>query len=238
VRRIQAAFLAVLAVELTAVVSTAQPPDDAASSSVAQEQQSNTDQPPIDNRSDPSSSASTAESEPGRLAPPEDTGHQLPHVTSAEHTQEVWYGWQNVLSDVASVGLIAASGSSSAAPLAYVGLLGYIGGSPVIHAVNGSGQKSAISVGLRLGLPLVGGLMAYAITSSHSQSSEDNDLGNALEIAGGVAAGAIVAMVIDDIFVARKTKPITVDGHLPRNRWHLSPIVSKDIRGISIGLEL
>ena len=107
----------------------------------------------------------------------------------------------------------------------------------MIHAAHGNGEKSLLSGALRLGLPLLGGLTAAAVTPSHPDD-EGNDMGYVLAIAGGAIAGAIVAMAIDDFAIARYTTKVSKANGEARRFWQLSPIVSKDIRGVSLALSL
>ena len=140
------------------------------------------------------------------------------------------------MSDAMSVALIAQGGSSNSSALAYVGVAGYVAGSPVIHAAHGSITKPFVSLGLRLGLPALGGL-SVALLTKPQPDDEGNDIGYALGIAGGVVVGALAAALIDDIAVARKVTKVTAAA-AAKPRLYLSPIITKDVRGVSLGLSM
>ena len=155
---------------------------------------------------------------------------------TVEKTQ--WYGWQNLLSDVTSSVLFAQNGSShGVAPLQYIGIAGYVAGSPLIHGANGCWNNALLSAALRLGLPTLGGLTGMALTKPDSQS-DDSDISRALAIGGGIIVGALAAMLVDDIFVARKTTQVPRTAAITRPALRLSPIISRDVRGISLALSL
>ena len=114
------------------------------------------------------------------------------------------------------------------------GLLGYVVGSPVIHAANGSSRKTGASAALRLSLPLVGGLIAYELP----KSNKEDDVEPALAMATGVIGGAAIAMVIDDFFIARKTVFSPERSQVQSGSLRLVPLVSKEVKGLSLSLVL
>jgi len=114
------------------------------------------------------------------------------------------------------------------------GLLGYVVGSPMIHAANGSSRKTGASAALRLSLPLVGGLIAYALP----KSNKEDDVEPALAMATGVIGGAAIAMVIDDFFIARKTVFSPERSQVQSGSLRLVPLVSKEVKGLSLSLVL
>lgn len=97
-----------------------------------------------------------------------------------------WYGWQTLLADGAGI-LITATAETPA---------GFVAGSfiapPIIHLAHGRPLAALESGGLRLGLPLAGGLVGAGIMSN----SKDD-----YAVLGGVALGAtlgyLTAVVVD-----------------------------------------
>lgn len=98
----------------------------------------------------------------------------------------VWYGWQTLLADGAGI-LISATAETPA---------GFVAGSfiapPVIHLAHGRPLAALESGGLRLGLPLAGGLVGAGIMAN---SNDD------YAVLGGVAIGAtlgyLTAVIVD-----------------------------------------
>jgi hypothetical protein len=216
------------AVQLLTATAAAQSPAQASSPSVAPQQQFESPQAPAD----PMQSRALDGSRQYELRWTQPVAEGTPRAT--EITE--WYGWQNLLSDAVSVALIAQGGSTNSNALAYVGVAGYMVGSPVIHAAHGSVTKPFVSLALRLGLPALGGL-SVALLSKRQPDDEGNDIGYALGIAGGVVVGALTAALIDDIAVARKVTKVTPTA-AARPRLYLSPIIAKDVRGVSLGLSM
>ena len=233
-RHIPAALPAIFAVSLTVVVAKAQSDDASARVSVAEEQQSAVDYTSYNRRIEVAQPSISAEPAPPSSAPKVKAEKRLPNEASSEGTREVWYGWENFLADAASISLLGASTSLNAPGLAYAGLLGYVVGSPVIHAANGSSRKTAASAALRLSLPLVGGLIAYALP----KSNKADDVEPALAIAAGVIGGAVIAMVIYDFLIARKTVPNPDRSQVQSGSLRLVPLVSKEVKGLSLSLVL
>jgi hypothetical protein len=233
-RHIPAALLAIFAVNLTVVGAKAQSGDASARASVADEQQSAVDLPSYNRRIEVARPSTSAEPAPPSSAPQVKAERRLPNEASSERTREVWYGWENFLADAASISLLGASTAVNAPGLAYAGLVGYVAGSPVIHAANGSSRKTAASAVLRLSLPFVGGVIAYALP----KSNKEDDVEPVLAIAAGVTGGAIVAMIIDDFLIARKTVPSPGHFQVQSSSLRLVPLVSKEVKGLSLSLVL
>ena len=130
------------------------------------------------------------------LAPPAAAPSEPPSTSS-------WYGWQIVLLDAGAVVVVAASdssgrGTSTALVLGGVGI--YALGGPVTHVLHGQKLRGAASLGLRVGAPLLGGLLG---AGAGGGPCVDTDAKNSCAAAGvygalGAAVGALTAMVIDD----------------------------------------
>jgi hypothetical protein len=74
-------------------------------------------------------------------------------------------------------------------------------GGPIVHLVHGENRKAAISLGLRLGLPVLGGVLGY--WSAGDCDLDCSDVHGVFEAAGGVILGTVAASLIDIIVVAR-----------------------------------
>lgn len=132
-------------------------------------------------------------------------------VDSAEAapSETRWYGYQPLVADGVALSLFAASvatyepmpcglfedcarpDNTASSSFLIAGALVYAFASPTIHALHGHWGKAGGSLGLRLGAPLVGLAVGSATTAE----------------AGALTAslGALAAMVVDDVFLARET---------------------------------
>jgi hypothetical protein len=114
-----------------------------------------------------------------------------------------WYGGYTLGVDGASLLVFLVAGSSDSAGLGTLGVAGYVFGGPIVHAVHGNGGRALGSLGLRIGLPLVG-----AAVGASSESDCDSDAGFCLgQAALGFGMGMLGAMLIDAIAIARDTVP-------------------------------
>jgi hypothetical protein len=114
------------------------------------------------------------------LAPPFVQGASPPPAATK------WYGYQIMLSDVASVAFLWGGGQWGAVAL-------YASVPAVIHVANGRYGLAVASPLLRVVLPLAGALVGAGMASC-GQQDEFCGLGGAV---AGLAVGAAVAMIVD-----------------------------------------
>jgi hypothetical protein len=149
-----------------------------------------------------------------------------------------WYGWQNLAVDGGALALSVAaagvdssdspSGSENLAQALLLGaVVGYGAGGPAIHLVHGHPWKALGSLGLRGGLPVLGG--AIGLASATCPPPGGGDYGNCGlgELVMGAAAGVVMALVIDDGFLTWE-KPARDE--VSQARLGLTPVVSSDGR--------
>jgi hypothetical protein len=137
-----------------------------------------------------------------------------------------WYGYQTALSDVASVGLMFGAvatwrlclslgsgnggrcdnSTSDAFGWAASGV--YLLGAPTIHAVHGHWDKAGLSLGIRT-LPFVVGL---ALAPGRGGGSSN-------AAAYTLFGGALAAMIIDDVLIARE------EVQPQASTWYLAPAI-------------
>ncbi len=119
-----------------------------------------------------------------------------------------WYGWQTLLADGASgllVGVAVATETETLLPFA---ALGYLLGAPVIHEAHpNSGSRSLVSLGMRLGLPVAGVLIAGAVADCQHTEDQVFDLCPVAEMAMGGLAGMGAAIVLDSSVLAFEGAP-------------------------------
>jgi hypothetical protein len=126
-----------------------------------------------------------------------------------EERRRQWYGWQTLISDGASIFLLAtaagiandASNEETAESLVYGGLAGYYLGAPIIHWAHGHVGKGFASLGIRAGGTV---LMLFAISSCFDGPC---DSGAGVLAFVGVAA-MIAAIPIDAAVLAREDAPM------------------------------
>jgi hypothetical protein len=127
-----------------------------------------------------------------------------------EPARATWYGWQTLAVDTAGLGLMTLAfsqsksganvGTEAAALSAGFGL--YLFGGPAVHALHGRTPPAAIDFAVRLGAPVVVGLIGAGIGVAYegqcNASGQDFcGLGPVVFGALGVVAGGIGAVVID-----------------------------------------
>jgi hypothetical protein len=124
---------------------------------------------------------------------------------SEELVYEPSYRWQLALVDIGSVVLLF-SGSDAGVT---GGLAAYTFLAPTIHLAHDEGWRAAGSLGLRLGMPVLGALAGIMIGAAQKPSGCDDGFDCDSEdavfvgLALGALAGMAVAMVIDDVIIAK-----------------------------------
>jgi hypothetical protein len=120
----------------------------------------------------------------------------------ATESQVVDYRWEILLADAASIGLVF----SHTKPGPTIGALVYVLGGPVIHGSNDEGARTAISLGMRLGLPLIGAVGGAKLISARSSCARDDidcDDGSLAGAFLGFSLGVLSAMILDTALLAR-----------------------------------
>jgi hypothetical protein len=137
---------------------------------------------------------STEANEPGRA------GRARISIAAPTPPQvKTWYGGKILAADAAVVGTLILAVGTNSAPIAALGGVSYLVTPAVIHGVHGRGGLSALSVVLRIALPLTGMVIGGSMTNCHaSTGGEDDDAfcGFGEAIVGGVL-GVIAASVVD-----------------------------------------
>ncbi|HEY2028710.1 MAG TPA: hypothetical protein VGH20_05830 [Myxococcales bacterium] len=142
------------------------------------------------------SPSSTREAAPPEAVSPEPPA---PRVLS-------WYGWQNILADGVGIGVLIAGARSDSNLMLGVALANYLVTSPTIHFAHGDARQGLGSIALRLGIPLILGIVG--------QSSCGKG-GDCLSGVLGIGLGAPIAMVIDDVVLSFHTEPAPQPRILP-----------------------
>jgi len=158
--------------------------------------------------------------EPALAAPEEESIHPLPETPSR------WYGWQTLATDGGAVVLIAASlvtidGSRDTASeaLAWGAFGAYALGAPVVHFAHSNPGRGLGSVAMRIGGPIVLGLVGSELEDCGNGGGDFCGLGGALL---GATAGIIGAVAVDAAVFAYDDQPES-SASAPRFRLGLSP---------------
>lgn len=133
------------------------------------------------------------------------------HAT--RHEPARWYGWQTLTADAAALGLAFGSASARSRAGVTAAAVTYLVGAPVIDGASGEGGNGGMSVGARLGLPLLGAVVASAVADCPPERGSGFNFGPSCEDAAaiqGVAYGILAAMVIDGTAIAwtRRTSEV------------------------------
>lgn len=129
----------------------------------------------------------------------------------------VSYRGQIITADVVSLGLMVLGPLSDEHDLTLSGLgfTGWFLAAPLVHAAHSRGGAAAKSLGLRVGLPILGGLAGYRLgpddtscvstpaVDGHASEGGCGDHGSIIGALLGIAAGAGTAMYIDAKYLAR-----------------------------------
>ena len=155
------------------------------------------------NRSDPSATPAPALV----VAAPSVTPRPQPREIA--EPEPTWYGWQTFASDAASVGLFITAlelsdgyspfngeAPASANLAAGLGTAGYAAGGPTIHVLHGRPGAAVGSVFLRVGLPILGGIVGERTATCLPGNRDYGNCGMGQAILGFLG-GVVMASVID-----------------------------------------
>jgi len=171
------------------------------------------------------------------LARADAPGSTAPHPPSPTYRTDS-YRAQLFLADVAAIGLTIAAAETEP-KLMLAGWAGFIGFAPIVHSLHDNGRGAAISLGLRVGIPLAGaaaGMAAYHLGQEPCRPGDDlcdlREEDAIDEMALGISAGLLAAMVID-YAVLGETR-VKVSGTERAPTW--TPVVSATAHGVSLGV--
>jgi hypothetical protein len=144
-------------------------------------------------------------------------------ATATPAGRDVWYGWQMLAADLASFATIGlatqVNDGGTSVSIGALGVVGYVAAGPVIHAAHAQNGKIGGSLALRLGLPVVLGLIGAGIGAASFHQNAENDVfgGSGLTAIGGAVVGAGVGMVgasvCDAVFLAHAPETSAPSSH-------------------------
>lgn len=135
---------------------------------------------------------------PGKQVPPPPPAQYKPE----KKYEKVYYGWQNLIADAASVTILAiGAADGTGSPYRVIGGIGYVFASPIIHWIHGNIGYGFGSLGMRVLLPptgLVIGLVVGAIVGASERNGlEDSGSAIATGAIAGFFIGAAIPVAID-----------------------------------------
>jgi hypothetical protein len=139
------------------------------------------------------------------------------------------------VADGASLAILAAGAASSSAPLAIVGVAGWFLASPVVHVSHAGVGRGLGSLALRIGLPVVGILIANIASDGCWREPGASDNCDTAAQAEGLLLGAVAAEVLDVAWLARDARPVEPAPHGSDHPF-AQLVVSPAVGGASVGL--
>lgn len=140
-------------------------------------------------------------------------------------------GW-TLGADAAAVGLLLVAADREDEGLAKLSLATYLLGAPLVHVMKDRPTRGLTSLGLRVGLPIVGAMLGEALHSEPQCESGydyvDCSDGPSDEAVLGVVVGIIAASAIDSVYLAKGEAP------KPQPQW--SPSVRGTQGGFALGV--
>jgi hypothetical protein len=152
-----------------------------------------------------------------------------------------WYGWQSLIADGASLAIGVSGGvmdlratTPLSSALLYSSFVGYLLGAPAVHWGHEQIEKGFASIGLRVGLPLAGFFIPYAVGPRCFAGSEGDNgsLACLPYMVGGVIVGAVAAVAIDDAVLAYDTPAKGDHRAALSSRLSIAPYVTSNQRGL------
>ena len=145
---------------------------------------------------------------PGLEEPPPPPNAQPP-APSNQPAQS--YRTMTFAADAAAVGMLFLAIDNENEDLAKLSLGTYLFGAPLVHVVKNRPSRALASLGLRVGLPILGGMLGEAMHEEPECYEYDycGDYyeGPSDEAVLGIVGGALAAMVIDTAYLAKVDPP-------------------------------
>lgn len=142
------------------------------------------------------------------------------------------YRGQTLLADGIAAGLLIVALSSddydSAESMGKLSLGTYALGAPIIHLTKGRTGHALASVAMRIGFPIIGGLLGDKMSNDYECYDDFCESNNDGQIVLGIFAGAITASALDAIYLAK--------GDAPKREPAWTPTARASQSGFSLGV--
>lgn len=159
---------------------------------------------------------------------------QIADTTGERH----WYGWPLLISDTASLvtALVALDGSDNEIGVRLAGAT-YAFVPAAVHLYHGNEMRALASVGLRVGLPLLGAYLMHGVSDCGPGSSIGCGFGDAI---AGFTLGAGAAIAIDHVMSIDRHAPARDPRYVRATRrppaMEVAPTLAVTPRGGALGL--
>jgi len=152
-----------------------------------------------------------------------------------------WYGWQVLLVDLGALAFSAAALAADSRALVYTAGAVQFFGPPIVHWTHGRVGAGFGSMGMRLALPLLGAFVGYGTTectvrySSYGYASGEDCSDQSTALVIGLAAGQIIASVLDIAALSYETDSVATARRAPRGpQWSASIVPTP--HGLQLGV--
>ncbi len=118
------------------------------------------------------------------------------------------YAWETLASDAAALGLVFSGqglrNETESDMVAFAGAVVWTLVPPLLHLGHRRGGAAAVSLGMRVLLPLGGAFVASWIEGARCRQGEDEGCSRGAAWAFGAGTGVVTASAVDAIFLARE----------------------------------
>jgi hypothetical protein len=161
---------------------------------------------------------------------PSGAGDRASRAGDGAATRSRWYGWQTLIVDGSALAVAFVRPELTPAV--------YVFGGPIVHAAHGRWGTGLLSLGLRVGAPLVGGLAGAAVTGGAGCVSSSSSSCISLGLVGGLLVGYATAVTVDAAVLAREPAAREDARRAPRRAAALSwaPSVAPRRDGAELGV--
>jgi hypothetical protein len=147
--------------------------------------------------------------------------------SDARADERRWYGWQALIVDGATTGLVVAAAVEEEVELVGEGLLLNAIGAPIVHGVHGNWGRAGISLALRLSL-------GFVAVMSVAEAADCHDLCDEHGAIYGLAPYFIAAGV--DAAIGWERRPARASPAPPLTPPSLTPVAIAKPGGVVLGL--
>lgn len=176
------------------------------------------------------------------IATPHDPPASPPAPANPQRRQ--WYGWQTLLVDLGAAAAFAAHPAA--------GLAGYAFAPPVVHAAHRNERSMLMSLGLRVGAPIVGGVAVLGLAKARVLCPNEGPDDDTFRCSTGLFAlaflgGMATAIVVDAAVLSRereRSSPTQRDDRDERSEppapavgVRIAPTLAATRNGLTVGID-
>ena len=162
-----------------------------------------------------------------------------PPAPPETRTVDVRYGWQTLAFDGAALAMgLVETTSSSLHFLGPVAVATYVAGGPGVHLHHGHIDRAAGSLGLRVGMPVVGAFIGIGIADANRRDDAIEAAVSAMAAGAiGMTVGIVGASLLDAFVLARESKVEVIEPRPAGTVDSWSPAIGLGPHHASIGIQ-